>query len=280
MGRGTYGLCETCHEPIETDRLLADPLTEFCLDHLTPSQQRALEADLELASQIQKALLPQKQLTAAGWEVSYHYEGAGLTSGDYCDVIGTEDGRLLYCIIGDVKGKGLPASILMAHLHATFRALVSLDLPLGRLVERASRAFCESTLPTYFATLACVRVDPAGAVEFCNAGHLPPLLAHEGGITEIPATGLPVGMFCDEQFTVEKSSLARGDTIFLCTDGLPEAFNASGEEYGADRVKKFVGENHGLPPGELISACVSDLTAFLSGAPRTDDLTIMALRRL
>ena len=72
---GSYGICETCHEPIETDRILADPLVRFCLDHLTPRQQRALEEDLEVAWGIQRGLLPQQGLRAAGWETAYHYEG-------------------------------------------------------------------------------------------------------------------------------------------------------------------------------------------------------------
>jgi sigma-B regulation protein RsbU (phosphoserine phosphatase) len=80
MDKGTYGLCEVCHEDIETDRLMADPLTRFCLDHLTTDQQRALEADLELASKIQSALLPQRELRLPGWDFSYHYEAVGPTT--------------------------------------------------------------------------------------------------------------------------------------------------------------------------------------------------------
>ena len=85
MNSGTYGICETCKEPIESGHLIADPLVRFCLDHMTSDQRRALEEDLELASQIQEALLPQRHLRSPGWEVAYHYEGAGPISGDYCE---------------------------------------------------------------------------------------------------------------------------------------------------------------------------------------------------
>src|SRR5262245_42209226 len=138
----SYGLCKTCHDPIEADRLMADPLLEFCIDHLTGDQRRALEADLGLASRIQGALLPDRTMRSSGWEIAYHYEGAGPVSGDYCDIVRARDNSL-YFAVGDVTGKGVAASMLMAHLHATLRGLVSLSVPLDQLMERTSRTFCE-----------------------------------------------------------------------------------------------------------------------------------------
>src|SRR6185369_2759205 len=112
---GTYGYCEVCKDPIEADRLLADPILRFCIDHLTPAQQHDLQEDLKLAARIQKGLLPQA-ISFDGWEVCYHYEPAGVVSGDYCDLIPSQSGDL-YFVVGDVSGKGVPASMLMAHLH-------------------------------------------------------------------------------------------------------------------------------------------------------------------
>jgi sigma-B regulation protein RsbU (phosphoserine phosphatase) len=278
MDRGTYGICETCKEPIETDRLLADPLTCFCLDHMSPDQQRALEEDLELARRIQNGLLPGPSLKVSGWEVVYHYEGAGPISGDYCDLL--TSGKDLYFTVGDVSGKGVAASMLMAHLHATFRTLVSLNLPLDQIMERASRMFCESTLPTYFATLVCGKAHANGEVKISNAGHNPPLLIQGSDIAEIKATGLPLGMFCEEHFSVSAVQLAPGNTILLYTDGLSEATDESGEQYGTERLMQVVGKRRSLPPEALVSACLEDLKSFCSGIPRSDDLTIMAIRRL
>src|SRR5579864_9439709 len=110
---GSYGVCEECHGTVEAGRLIADPLTRFCLDCLKPSEQRALEQDLELAARIQNGLLPARDIFAAGWRVAYHYEPAGLVSGDYCDVI--PHNKELYFIVGDVSGKGVAASMLMAN---------------------------------------------------------------------------------------------------------------------------------------------------------------------
>src|SRR6202048_4972051 len=119
MAKGSYGLCQECHEPVEQDRLLADPLVRYCLDHLTQPERDALQRDLDLAYQVQRNLLPQKGLRVAGWETSYHFAPVGAVSGDYCDLI-PSGGRLLF-LLGAVSGKGVAASMLMAQLHALFR---------------------------------------------------------------------------------------------------------------------------------------------------------------
>jgi sigma-B regulation protein RsbU (phosphoserine phosphatase) len=275
---GTYGLCEVCCEPVEPDRLMADPLVRFCLDHMTTEQRHALEQDLDLASQIQTALLPRQTFDLAGWATAYHYEGAGPVSGDYCDLLSS--GEDLYFIIGDVSGKGVAASMLMAHLHASFRALVSIGLPLAEVMERASRMFCESTLPTHFATLVLGRARPTGEIDICNAGHNPPLLLKGSKVEEIEATGLPLGLFCEESFKVSNVLLAPGDTILMYTDGLVESLDQSGAQYGADRLCGVAKRGHSLAPRDLITMCVEDLDSFRGGAPRSDDLTIMVIQKI
>ena len=278
MDLGTYGLCEVCHDPVESERLLADPLTRFCLGDLTPREQRALEEDLELASQIQTGLLPPPTQQIDGWEVSYHYEPAGAVSGDYCDLIRGED-QSLHFALGDVSGKGVAASMLMAHLNAVFRTLISINLPLEQIMERASRVFCESTLPTQYATLVCGRATTSGDIDVCNAGHLPPLLIQQGGVTSIAATGLPVGVFCSETFSVNRIHMDKGDTLFLYTDGLSESLDGGGNEYGADRVSRLLCDNHDLSTDAMISLCRRELRTFAEGRIPRDDLTLMAIRR-
>ena len=278
MDTGSYGLCEVCHEPIETDRLISDPLARFCLDHLTLNQRHALEEDLKLAAKIQKGLLPEPHFHFGGWEVAYHYEPAGVVSGDYCDLITAESGDF-YFILGDVSGKGVAASMLMAHLQAMFRTLIPMGLPLPELVERASRVFCESTLPTHFATLVCGKVSPSGEVEVCNAGHLPPLLIGRSEILPIDPTGLPLGAFCDEQFATSRVRVEPGQAILLYTDGLSEARDESGRMYGSDRILGLAHGRQGIRPQGLIDVCLKDLAAFRKGIPAGDDLTIMAVCR-
>jgi phosphoserine phosphatase RsbU/P len=277
INQGTFGLCETCSESIEAERLLADPLVRFCLDHLTISEQRALESDLSLAARIQRGLLPKVDLAPTGWDVRYHYQPASMVSGDYCDVFETGGGLLF--MLGDVSGKGVAASMLMTHLHATFRSLAEAGLPLDRMVEDANRIFCESTLAGQFATLVVGRAADDGSVEFVSAGHLPVLHIHRDGATPKDSTGVPLGMFCNTRFPVHRLTLAHRDTLFLYTDGLTESQNRAGAEYGLDRIRTLATRHTGKGPAALISECLEDLLIFGEGLKPADDLTLLAVRR-
>jgi phosphoserine phosphatase RsbU/P len=277
INHGTFGRCETCHDTIEAERLLADPLVRFCLDHLTTAEQRALENDLSLAAHIQRALLPKADLRTDGWDVRFHYQPAGMVSGDYCDLVETEDGLLF--MLGDVSGKGVAASMLMSHLHATFRSLAEAKSPLDRLVEHANRIFCESTLAGQFATLVVGRAAQDGSVEFVSAGHLPVLHIHGGGATPQDSTGVPLGMFCNTRFPVHRLSLADCDTLLLYTDGLTEARNRAGAEYGLPRIRTLAARHTRIESAGLISKCLEDLLIFREGLKQTDDLTLLAVRR-
>jgi sigma-B regulation protein RsbU (phosphoserine phosphatase) len=276
MDEGTFGICESCHTGIETERLLADPLVRFCLDHLTSAEQRALESDLSLAARIQRTLLPKPDLAPAGWEVCYHYQPASMVSGDYCDLFEVNGGLLF--MLGDVSGKGIAASMLMSHLHATFRTLAEANLPLERMVQDANRIFCESTLAGQFATLVIGRADRDGAVQYVSAGHLPVLHIHADGATPKDSTGVPLGMFCDAPFPVHQLTLADGDTLLLYTDGLTEARNSEGTEYGLPRIRALAARNIKMKPAGLISECIGDLLTFGAGK-QADDLTLLAVRR-
>jgi phosphoserine phosphatase RsbU/P len=277
---GSFGLCEVCHDAIEPDRLLADPLVRYCLDHLTPDEQRDLEQDLALAARIQRGLLPEQHLRAAGWEAHYHWEPLGPVSGDYCDILPPQgDSDDLFFLFGDVSGKGVAAAMLGSQLRATFRSLTAGDHPVERLVERANRIFRESSLSPYFATLVAGRAQPDGEITLCNAGHCPPVLVSGGEVTTVGPTGLPVGTFYSNQYSSRTLRLEAGDSLVLYTDGLSEARNRADEEYGAERLARMVARAHGLPPAELAAACLSDLDNHLAGARKSDDLTLMVLRR-
>jgi len=280
MEGGSYGICEACHENIEKDRLIVDPLVRFCLDHLNSAEQRALEQDLQLAAQIQRALLPPTDVHAKGWRIHYHYQPAGLVSGDYCDVIqpASGDGDLIF-LLGDVSGKGVAASMLMSHLHAMFRSLAAVGLPLDQMMAHANRVFCESTLAGQYATLVCGRAGTDGVIRLASAGHCPPLLLGDGGTKAIEATGLPLGMFRSGDFAVCDYKLKPGQGLFLYTDGLSETRSPSATEYGLEGLEKFLARRNGLPPEELAAACLADLREFRGSSALADDLTIMVIHR-
>ncbi len=278
---GTFGLCEICKESIEPERLTADPLIRYCLDHLTSSEQKALEHDLELARQIQAGLLPKKGTVLPGWLNAYHYEPSGPVSGDYLDIIVPKaDDDSFYFVVGDVTGKGIAASILMSQLHATFRALAVTGLPLNELMERANHIFCEASLITHFATLVCGLANREGDIEICNAGHCLPLAFRGNRVDTLPPSGLPLGIACDTKYTTETIQLGHGDGLVVYTDGLSESTDRSGKLYGEERILNLLKSKRSLPPTELISAYLDDLSSFAPQKPRSDDMTLMALQRV
>jgi len=275
ISAGTYGVCETCHDSIERDRLLADPLVRYCLDHLTKSDRAALQRDLDLASQVQRGLLPPVDLKVDRWETSYHYAPIGPVSGDYCDLYPC--GGQLFFMLGDVAGKGVAASMRMTQLHALFRSLIGIGLPLAEIVVHINRFLCDSGFAGQYATLVCGRAISGGEVELFNAGHLPVIAVERESVRLLESTGLPLGMFREALFTSTRAHLGEGDMLFLFTDGLSEALGAEGE-YGVDRVTSLVGRQTRRRAATVISACLEDLRGFAGANPGMDDLTLLAIR--
>lgn len=277
IDHGVFGICEICRDAVEEGQLLENPLARVCLECLTPKQQRALEYDLELAAQIQKGLLPPADVAIAGWEISYHYQPAGMVSGDYCDVI-KDDGHLNF-IMADVSGKGVAAAMLASNLRAVFRSLIPLRLPVQELMVRANRLFHESALPHQYATLVFGRTSDAGELELANAGHLPVLLAGKSGVTAFESNCKPLGFFSDDKVDVVRTVLSPGDTVVLYTDGVSEASNRAGEEYGVDALRKLIAEQGQVCcPVELVKACKQRLAAFRGAEERADDETLLAVQ--
>ena len=274
--KDSYGVCQVCHDEIGAATMRADPLARTCLSCLTPAQLSELEDDLDRAWLIQGELLPKQDLKFNGWGVSYHYEPAGRVSGDYCDLVSTDTGDL-YFLVGDVSGKGVAASLLMTRLHAIFRSLIEVGLSVTDLVQRANHLFADKTMSPYYATLVCGKAAPSGEVEICNAGHPAPLLVHGDGVTAIPATGLPVGMFCQENYTSTRVTVSKGDRLLLYTDGLSEARNSQDVEYGEGRLLALLGESRELAANVLINRVLDSVREFSSGRPVSDDLTLMAI---
>ena len=215
----------------------------------------------------------------SGVQISYYYGPAGPVSGDYCDLIKSDEGNIFF-LLGDVAGKGISASMLMAHLHAIFRTLIALNLSLPEIVGRANRLFSQTTMADSYATLICGRANRSGDVEMCNAGHPPPLINQSDRVTSIEATGLPVGIFPDGQFDTKTFQLRRGESVVIYSDGFSEARDPLNREYGTERLSSLLRKNFGLPAEGLIGACTEDLVAFRQGQLQTDDLSMMVARRV
>jgi sigma-B regulation protein RsbU (phosphoserine phosphatase) len=277
---GSYGLCETCHDSIEAERIAIDPLCRNCLDHLSREEQKVLEQDLDLAYQVQRRLLPKEDLTLGPWTSAYHYDPVGPVSGDYCDIVVPQDaaGRV-YFFVGDVSGKGVAASLLMAQLNAIIRSLVPKAPPIAQLVEEANRLFCEGSPKGHFATLAGGLAHPDGRVEIFNAGHPPPLHIHGGASTSIRRTGLPLGALCGSSFLSTEIRMAHGDRLVLYTDGMTETRNLSGEFFGEERVERTLLGHRGRGPRSAVDHLLGEVRVFGTGTQRIDDLTLLVVER-
>jgi sigma-B regulation protein RsbU (phosphoserine phosphatase) len=279
IDHGVFGRCDTCHDPIEPDRLQANPLTRYCLDHLTSSERKAHEEDMELAAQIQTRLLPQTPTPARDWDTHYVYQPAGPVGGDYCELTSAGDGESLFFAVGDVAGKGVAASLLMTHLSAILRSLLPLRLPLAEITSRANRLLCESTMPSHYATMACGRTA-GDVVEVCNAGHCPPLLIRNGLVERLDNAGLPLGLFFDVPYETSTVRLAAGEALVLYSDGITEARDPDEADFGeAGLIESLRRQTAGHARG-LADCVMADLTRFVRGAKPSDDRTLFAIRRV
>jgi sigma-B regulation protein RsbU (phosphoserine phosphatase) len=280
-----YGVCRICLLPVAEEDLIANPMMSYCLCELSSDRQRALERDLDLAWQVQSALLPPLGLCAGGWETHYRYVPHGPVSGDYCDVVVPSDGSPnLYFMLGDVSGKGVSASLLMSHLNALMRSLAQQGLSPEELMTRANGTLSENTLVSHYATMVCGTAGQSGELKIINAGHCKPVVVRSnGGVDLLEQGNLPLGLAFDEPsvrpYVSQTAVLDKGDTLVLYTDGLTEAANAEGEDYGMARLLTLLSRCGGDRPKDLVAKCLADVAAFLDGADRSDDLTILAVAR-
>ncbi len=280
MDRNRFGACEVCHDLIEPERLDLDPLTRICLDCLSASERRSLEADLELAVEVQGSLIPRGEVSARGWRGYVHSRPAGTVGGDFAEIAdATEDG-LVYFVVGDVSGKGVSAALLGAHLQALIRSAVALPQPLVDRVSSVNRLFAAVTPIQAFATLVWGVVDRNGRGELVNAGHLPAVVVGREGCRLLESTGVPVGIFPGARFTSTPFELAPGDQILLFTDGVTESTDGRDREYGVDAVWSLVSARDlDLSLEETVTRYVRDVARHRGGHDPHDDLTVMVLRR-
>ena len=275
---GSFGMCETCHDAIEPDRLETNPLCRFCLDHLSEEERSAHQHDLDLATQIQARLLPQKEVVLDGWHAHYRYEPLGAVGGDYCELIRLEKPQSIFFAVGDVSGKGVAASLLMTYLSAIFRSLLSTGCSLTEIVSQANRLLCEGTSPAHYATLVCGRTTPTG-VEVCNAGHCSPLLLREHGVERLPSNGLPLGIFPDCQYTTTHCALRPEESLVLYSDGVTEAADSSSEEFGDQRLIDSLRKTCLNGAAAMADGVIEDLGLFRKGSQFSDDVTLLVLCR-
>jgi serine phosphatase RsbU (regulator of sigma subunit)/pSer/pThr/pTyr-binding forkhead associated (FHA) protein len=242
---------------------------------------RRHEQELQMAKSILARILPEALVTLDGYELAECQDPCLTVGGDLYDAIALSDGRVAI-VMGDVTGKGLGAAMLVSNIMASLRLLTDDRVQPVELVARLNRHVYRFTDPVHYATLFFGVLDPTtGIVEYVNAGHNPPLLgSQDGGITEIEATGIPVGMFDEVSYTAGRAQLEPGGFLLLYSDGIPEAESASDEEFGMEKLVDVLRNARHLPAPSIVDAIQGAVRDFLAGSPATDDVTMLLIRRL
>lgn len=274
----TFGQCRLCEGEVEPERLALDFTADVCLDHYSDGQIRALERDLELAAQVQRHLFPGCVPALPGLAVAAHAQPARIVSGDYYDFFCSRDGAQGIAI-ADVMGKGLAASMLMSNLQASLRILGSEYDALPVLAARLNELFRYNLKLIRFISLFLMAVDvEAGTLRYCNAGHNPPLWwnARAGKAQWLRPTGPALGILPVPAYHEETISFAPGDMFVLYTDGLVETVNAAGEDFGEERLRRFVERHHAERAEAVLAGLRRAVLDFCGGRPH-DDVTLLVL---
>lgn len=258
-------------------------------------ERQSLQEELRAARLIQEGLLPEAPLPIPGYELAGESEPARLIGGDYYDFIQAGNGETAVCL-GDVCGKGMPASLLMANLQAIIRTQTLarppsteclarchslFEAPARQCLERSNRLLCRCTRPERFVTLFYGLLDcERHSLRFSNAGHHPPLLLSSGGEARwLKTGGIPLGILEEWSYQEETVPLAPGDLLVLYTDGVTETRSPQGEEFGEKRLEEAVRSCVSGSARDVIGSVFSATDAFGAGSAHLDDRTVVVLRR-
>ncbi len=247
--------------------------------HHEYERQRRMDRDLKVARQIQRSLLPPKPPEVVGLEFAVHYEPAYTIGGDFYDFI-WHDREHLALVVGDVSGKAISAALYMARLTSELRSRATIARTPANLLRRVNQEMMHLGDDGMFATLIYAVYDlTTKSLVFSNAGHQVPLLRRDGKIYALEADTAhvaPLGVLDDMRIGEARVQLQAGDMLILTTDGIHEARNSHGEEYGSKRLMQRI-ENTPGGPEDVIKAILSDVDAHSGEGQRTDDMTILTM---
>lgn len=243
-------------------------------------EKEKLEHELQVARQVQASLLPQTVPLKAGWTFAAHWEPAREVAGDFYDFISGSDGQM-GVVIADVADKGMPSALFMAVSRSILRASLTRPQAAAEGIYQANRLICADSSDSMFVTLAYAALDLAsGRVTYLNAGHNPVLYyqAAADHLDWLSHTGMPLGIDSDAVHGERSLDLAPGDFLLLYTDGVPDALNAQGSEFGDKRLWQLVYDHRHDPAGDLLGRLKQALAEHVGDSQPVDDITIVAIR--
>ena len=240
--------------------------------------RQRLEQEMEVARVIQRTLLPSDVPHLPGWRVNAYYRPAQEVGGDCYDFLDLPGGKL-GLVIGDVTDKGVPAALVMATSRAILRAASERMQSPAEVLQRVNDMLHPDIPPKMFVTCLYPVLDPSnGRLLFANAGHCLPYRRNDGGVEELRATGMPLGLMPGMTYEEKEVSLLPGESVLFYSDGLVEAHNAQREMFGFPRLQALVANHSG--GGSMIDFLLAELEDFTgAGLEHEDDVTLVTLER-
>jgi serine phosphatase RsbU (regulator of sigma subunit) len=241
--------------------------------------ERIMQRDLSQAAEIQGGMLPQQAPDVPGADLAGFNAACRTVGGDYYDFFPYPDGRVALAL-GDVSGKGMPASLMMMALHARVQVLAEDPGNLAAFMTRLNKATCANCPSNRFITFFfCVLDTVTGELTFANAGHNPPILVRASGEAEMLEGGGPVlGILPTAPYSEQRTQLNRGDMLVLYSDGVTEATNTEQVEYAEERFIAVLQQHRTEPASAIVEAVTKSLAEFAAGAPQADDITLVVAK--
>jgi serine phosphatase RsbU (regulator of sigma subunit) len=236
--------------------------------------------ELEQAAEIQRSILPRQPPQVTGLDLAGHNAPCRTVGGDYYDFIPCADGRLAV-VLGDVAGKGMAAAMLMSNLQARVQMLTESLVDLATLMSRLDKSLAARCPSNRFITLFLCVIDPrSGDMCFCNAGHNPALIVRNSGAVErLTALGTVLGVLPELGYEEQRGRLEPGDILALYSDGITEATDAEGEEFGEDRLARLLVERRGESAEAVVGAIAGAVSDWCPSEVADDDITLLVVRR-
>ena len=242
--------------------------------------ERLLEQEFEQAAEVQRWLLPAEAPVVAGVDLAGQAVPCRAVGGDYYDFLAYPDGKV-GLVIADVAGKGMPAAMMMTGLQAKVQALAESAVEPEALVGRLNRSLCATYPDNRFVTLFYCVLDPRnGELTYCNAGHNPPLLLRPGDdVVRLEEGGPVLGVLPAARFLGERVRFEPGDVLLLYSDGVTEAVNPAGEEFGEERLVGILKREGYATAQAIVTSVYEAVQAWTEGQPAADDITVVAACR-
>jgi serine phosphatase RsbU (regulator of sigma subunit) len=242
------------------------------------AEKAKLERDLRLAAEIQRALLPEPFCAGTHFDVAAASIPCRTIGGDFFDYLEIAEGTFGFAL-GDVAGKGPPAALLAAAVQSNFSAHAPIAAEPADLMARINRALLRRAIDARFATMCYGALAPDGVFRYSNAGQEPPVVIRAGGVREALDVGGPVlGLLSLAAYEFGETKLTPGDLVVMFSDGVTEARNDQGDEYGRDRLMSVLEGAHGRDAQSVLGDVLGSVHAFAGAAPQADDITGLVLR--